>query len=227
MGVTHVGLVPCYALGQFAPNSDDPLWDLRIKPKLKGCSSGIQINPQLDSLWRTLGAKELPKATKGGDRVIPVYLWNQRIKGCADPEKWDKALTGFRRFGMLLFLKSLRCDSICYLVETYGKNSGLCMLGKGEVNWLLWVRINSTLLTWPATPFTQIGLSTKLVQDWSICVFYYVIKGWLVMVFWFSLSTLAPHIRNLNLLTTPHLSALEFGASWKRSCIEGACWGWE
>ena len=80
-GVTWVGLIPRYAPGYFTPDVDDPFKDLQMELGVKKWSFGIQIDAQLDSLWRVRQAKELAKATKSNNTEIPVYLWNKRVKG--------------------------------------------------------------------------------------------------------------------------------------------------
>ena len=83
-------------------------------------SFGLHIDTQLESLNRIKEAKEFAKAVKADDAEVPVYLWNERIKSSANEEDRDRALAGFRKFGLSLFIKALRRDAVQYLRDTYG-----------------------------------------------------------------------------------------------------------
>ena len=113
-------LVPQYAPGQFAVDPIDPFVDARERTSHAKGSFGVQIDAQLDALRRVREEKEFAKATKADDAEVPIYLWNDRVLGCPSEELKDKALSGFRIFGLQLFLRALRRDSAAYLRAEYG-----------------------------------------------------------------------------------------------------------
>ena len=120
-------------LGPYTDHSDDPFADARLDLVRKG-SFGLHIDTQRESLNKIKEAKEFAKAVKADDAEVPVYLWNERIKSSANKEDRDRALTGFRKFGLSLFIKALRRDAIQYLRDTYGdwmgaKQRGRIMMG--------------------------------------------------------------------------------------------------
>lgn len=60
------------------------------------------------------------KAARSDDAEVPVYLWNMRIHGFDSEALRDKAVKGFRLFGMRLFLLGIRQDCAHHLRQKYG-----------------------------------------------------------------------------------------------------------
>ena len=116
----NVILFPCYSSSCFAPDEEDPFVDVKLESQVARGSFGIQVDAQRDSLRRIREEKENAKAVKSDDASIPVYLWNRRIPCHKTEEDRDRALAGFRKFGLVLFMKALRHDSASFLVETHG-----------------------------------------------------------------------------------------------------------
>ena len=77
------------------------------------------LDAQRDSLQRVKEEKDFAKAVKSDEAEVPVYLWNRRIHGVSKEER-DKALTGFRKIGLGMFLCGLRHDCYAYMVDEHG-----------------------------------------------------------------------------------------------------------
>ena len=76
------------------------------------------LDAQRDSLQRAREEKEFAKVVKADEVEVPMYLWNRRIRGISEEEK-DKALTGFRKFGLRMFMCGLRHDCYAYMVDEH------------------------------------------------------------------------------------------------------------
>jgi hypothetical protein len=65
-------LNPCWVLGEFTPDWDDPFVKEKANKKLKMGSYGIHVDSQLEALRKVKEAKEFAKAVKADDAKIPV-----------------------------------------------------------------------------------------------------------------------------------------------------------
>jgi hypothetical protein len=106
---------------QFAEDRNDPFTDVQADPTLRMGSYGIHVNAQQHLLEQIVKAKTYAKAVKVEDAVVPVHLWNDRIRMPAGTkeETRDAALDGFRALGHWWFLKGLIRDAITYICKTY------------------------------------------------------------------------------------------------------------
>ena len=87
------------------------------------------VDAQLESLRRIRDAKESAKSVKTDDAEVPVYMWNKRVGGCS-VEQRDKALIGFWKFGLIMFVKGLRSDCTAHLIEQRVTRSRLARQAK-------------------------------------------------------------------------------------------------
>ena len=78
------------------------------------------MDSQHESFERVVEAKAFPKAVKANNAEIPIYLWNdQIITPGVTHERWDVALTAFRKLGHRWFLRGLLCDCVKHVCKTH------------------------------------------------------------------------------------------------------------
>ena len=107
------------------------------------------LDAQRELLRKVREEKEFSKAVKADEAEVPVYLWNKRVQGVSEVER-DKALSGFRKFGLRIFMRGLRHDCHAYMAKEHGvdwcksgvrkKLGKLTQLGRDQlaITGLLW-----------------------------------------------------------------------------------------